>query len=307
MTEIKAIDVKNLREKTGAGMMDCKKALNETNGDFEQAVDWLRKKGLSAASKKSGRVAAEGVIASKADNTEGIIIELNAETDFVARNDKFQALANGLLDIAMKEKGSLEAILKANFPGTSHDSTLEITNNIAIIGENINLRRAHYLSVNEGVVASYLHNSITEKLGKIGVLVALESKADKTALLDLGKKISMHIAAMNPEALTAAEVDPTKLAREKEIFSEQAAKSGKPESIIEKMVEGRVRKYYEEVVLLEQIFVMDNKSKISELLENEGKKLGSSIILKAFVRYELGAGIEQESKDFAAEVAMLSK
>jgi elongation factor Ts len=200
----------------------------------------------------------------------------------------------------------LDKILNATYPGKSHSVTDEITNSIAVIGENINLRRAEFLEVSEGVVASYIHNAITDNLGKIGVLVALESKADQSKLSELGKKLAMHIAAMNPEALTTAEVDPAKVAREKEIFSEQALKSGKPESIVEKMVEGRIRKYYEEVVLLEQVFVMDNKSRISEVLANEAKTLGSPITLKAFIRFELGDGIELEKKDFASEVASLA-
>jgi len=306
MVEIKASDVRELREKTGAGMMDCKKALTENKGDFEQAVDWLRKKGLSAASKKSGRATAEGVIASKAEGMKGIIIELNAETDFVARNDKFQVLAKDLLSVSIANQANIEKILQSSYPGKAHSVADEITNNIAVIGENINLRRAHLLEVKQGVVASYIHNAITDNLGKIGVLVALESSADQSKLAELGKKIAMHIAAMNPDALTAEDVDPAKVAREKEIFSEQALKSGKPESIVEKMVEGRIRKYYEEVVLLEQIFVMDNKSKISEVIASESKNLGSPITLKAFVRFELGDGIELETKDFASEVASLA-
>ena len=307
MTEIKASDVRDLREKTGAGMMDCKKALTENNGDFELAVDWLRKKGLAAASKKSGRATAEGVIAVKTADTKAVMIELNAETDFVARNDKFQALANVLLTISIDKKGNCDEVLEASYPSSSHTCLVEITNNIAVIGENINLRRASYLEVKNGVVASYIHNSIIDNLGKIGVLVAIESEADKNILLDLGKKLAMHIAAMNPDALDVSQVSAEKLAREKEIFADQAKKSGKPESIIEKMVEGRVRKYYEEVVLLEQMFVIDNKFKVSEFIENESKKLGKPIAIKAFTRFELGEGVVVEEKDFASEVAALTK
>lgn len=306
--EVKAVDVKNLRETTGAGMMDCKKALMEVNGDFEAAVDWLRKKGLAAASKKSGRVAAEGLVAAKSSDKVGVAIEINSETDFVARNEKFQHLAISLLDITEKAKGDIEQVLNSTFPGQSHDVATEVTNNIAVIGENIKLRRAEYVTVSEGVVSSYIHNPVIPNLGKIAVLVAIESKADQGKLQEIGKKIAMHIAAMKPESLDIAGLDQSKIEREKDIFREQSLSSGKPKEIVEKMIEGRIRKFYDEVVLLEQVFVLDeSKRKISEVLQALSKEFGTEVKLTKFVRFELGEGIEQEEKDFAAEVAAIAK
>jgi len=304
---ISASDIKNLREKTGAGMMDCKKALTETNGDFEGAVDWLRKKGLSAAAKKSGRTAAQGLVGVIGDETRAALIELNAETDFVSRNEKFQSLASAVSKIALDMGGEIEKLKAAVFPTSSLSVQEEIVNHVAIIGENMNLRRTAALSVNEGVVATYLHNAVVPGLGKIGVLVALESKGDKLKLIELGKKIAMHIAAARPICLAISDVDSALVEREKAIFTEQSKAAGKPENVIEKMIEGRINKFFSEVVLLEQIFVFDNKTKIKDVVLEAEKEIGSPIKLVAFERYELGEGIEQEASDFAAEVAKMAK
>ena len=306
MVEITAGLVKELREKSGAGMMDCKKALVECNGVFEESVDWLRKKGLSAAAKKSGREAAEGLVAVIVNGNKAAMLELNAETDFVARNDKFQALANNIAKTALQTNKETEELKEAKYPEGSQTIAEAITDHIAIIGENMNLRRVNYISAEEGVVSSYVHNAIAEGLGKIGVLVALESTGDKAKLADLGKRIAMHIAAARPESLDITSVNPDALEREKQIFSDQARNSGKPESIIEKMVEGRVKKYYQEVVLLEQIFVMDNKSSISQVLIDSAKDIGAPVTISGFLRYELGEGIERTKTDFAAEVASMA-
>jgi elongation factor Ts len=303
MAEITASRVKELREKTGAGMMDCKKALTETAGDLEAAIDWLRKKGLAAAARKAGRVAAEGLVAVATDGAVGAVIELNAETDFVARNDKFQAAANTLAGLALTGDGDVEALRKATYPGTDHDVSVEITSLIATIGENMNLRRAARLSVPAGVVVSYTHNALAPNLGTIGVLVALESTGSREKLVELGKQIAMHVAAARPEALTIADVDTSKLDRERAILADQARASGKPEEIIAKMVEGRLRKYYEEVVLLEQVYVIDNETKISKVVEQAAKTVGAPVKLTGFVRFVLGEGIEKEATDFASEVA----
>lgn len=307
MAEITAGLVKELREKSGAGMMDCKKALVECNGDSQKAVDWLRKKGLSAAAKKSGREAAEGLISIASDGKKAAIIELNAETDFVARNEKFQNLAHNIAKVALSSNHSVESLKEADYPEGSLNVTAAINEHIAVIGENMNLRRINNMSVNEGVISSYMHNAVSEGLGKIGVLVALESTGDKDKLLDLGKKIAMHIAAVRPEALDINSVSSESLEREKQIFSDQARSSGKPESIIEKMVEGRIKKYYQEIVLLEQMFVMDNKSSISQVLIEAAKEIGAPVKISSFLRYELGEGIERTQSDFAAEVASMSK
>ncbi len=292
MTNINASSVKELREKTGAGMMDCKKALTECNGDFEAAVDWLRKKGLSAASKKSDRVAAEGLVSLYVENTKGAVIELNSETDFVARNEKFQALARNLARNALNFQGTIEEF-KSFKLANGRTVNEEIIEHVAVIGENMSLRRFDALSVNSGAVVSYTHNAVAEGLGKIGVLVALESDASYEELLPLGKQIAMHIAAAKPEALSINELDPAKVEKEKTIFTEQALASGKSKEVADKMVEGRIRKYYEEVVLLEQIFIMDNKVKISQVIENAASQIGKPIKLTAFARYALGEGIEK--------------
>lgn len=302
MAEITSEMIKNLRESTGAGMMDCKKALSETGGNMDEAVDWLRKKGLAAAAKKSGRVAAEGLVAVATKGTTGAIIELNSETDFVARNEQFQQLARTIVEQALTSGEDIEK-LKTAKTGSGKTVAEEITAAISVIGENMNLRRSAKLTVGKGVVASYIHNSVAPGLGKIGVLVALESSADTAKLEAFGKQLAMHIAAAKPEALTTADVDAQALERERNVFREQSAASGKPAEIIEKMVEGRIRKYYEEVVLLEQAYVLDGKTKISQVVQNTGKELGAEIKVTAFARFLLGEGIEKEQSDFAAEVA----
>jgi elongation factor Ts len=303
MAEISASQVKELREKTGAGMLDCKKALSETAGDLEAAVDWLRTKGLAAAAKKSGRVAAEGLIALAISGTQGAMIELNAETDFVARNEQFQTLAGHIAGVALSAGTSDVEALKATAVsggGTVQDA---ITAAISTIGENINLRRAVTLSVGSGLVASYVHNTVKEGLGKIGVLVALETTSTHARVKELGKQVAMHIAAAKPDALTRDQVDAARVERERQVFKEQAMASGKPAEIAEKMVEGRLRKYYEEVVLLEQLFVMDGKTKIEEVVAAAAREAGAPIRIAGYALFVLGEGIEKQGSDFAAEVA----
>ncbi|MBL8700520.1 MAG: elongation factor Ts [Alphaproteobacteria bacterium] len=302
MAEITASLVKELREKTGAGMMDCKKALTETGGDLEAAVDWLRKKGLAAAAKKAGRVAAEGLVAVAAAGAKGAIVEVNAETDFVARNDQFQSFAKAAAEVALAQGGDLEKTKVAPFPGGGTVSE-KLTNLVATIGENMNLRRSTGLAVGAGVVASYVHGAVAPGVGKIGVLVALESAGDAEKLAALGKQLAMHVAAANPTALDISSVDPAALARERAILTEQAATSGKPAAVIEKMVEGRVRKYYEETVLLEQVYVVDGESRVKDVVGKLAKELGAPVKLAGFRRVALGEGIEKKQEDFAAEVA----
>jgi len=294
--------VKELREKSGAGMMDCKKALAETNGDMDAAVDWLRTKGLAAAAKKSGRVAAEGLVAIAVDDTKGSVVELNAETDFVARNSEFQAFASTLARLALGVD-NIDGLNAADFPGTGRNVADELTQKIATIGENMSLRRMETLSVGSGSVVSYIHNATAEGLGRIGVLVALESTADKASLDGLGKQIAMHIAATSPASLSISDLDPEAVARERDVLIEQAKASGKPQEIAEKMVEGRMKKYYQEVVLLEQTSVIDGETRIADVVAKAGKDAGADIALTGFVRFNLGEGIERESTDFAAEVA----
>ena len=302
MAEITAALVKELREKTGAGMMDCKKALNEVAGDVEAAIDWLRKKGLASAAKKAGRVAAEGLVGAQASGTRGTLVEINAETDFVARNEQFQGFVRQAAELVFKTGDDADALKKATFAdGKTMDE--ELTTMIATIGENMAFRRSVVLSVEKGVVSAYMHNQIVPGLGKIGVLVALESAGDEAKLAELGKQIAMHVAAANPLFLNVAAVDHDALERERAVLSEQAAASGKPANVIEKMVEGRIRKYYEEVVLTEQVFVIDGENKIAKVIENAAKDVGAPIALTGFVRFVLGEGVEKESKDFAAEVA----
>lgn len=302
MTQITAELVKSLREKTGAGMMDCKKALNEVEGSIEEAVDWLRKKGLAAAAKKAGRVAAEGLVSVHQNGCEAAVVEINAETDFVARNPQFQSLVSEAAKIAITTDGTFDALANASVPGEGGTVSGEVTRLVGVIGENMNLRRVQKLSVSKGVVASYMHGSVAPGLGKIGVLVALESEADASALNDLGKKIAMHVAAAAPQSLNINEVDQDALARERTVLEDQARASGRPEDVISKMVEGRIRKFYEEVVLLEQAFVIDGKTKISDVVANAAKELGHDIQLTGFARFALGEGIEKEESDFAAEV-----
>ena len=303
MAEITASLVKELREKTGAGMMDCKKALVETGGNVEEAVDFLRKKGLAAAAKKSGRVASEGLIGVATKDGAGSVVEINAETDFVARNDDFQAFVSAVADIMLDHGDNFEAVANAAFPDTERTVGEQLTHNIATIGENMSMRRGQSLNVDQGCVVSYVHNALSGGLGKIGVLVALESKGDHAALEQLGRQIAMHVAAARPEALSVESIAPEALERERSVLVDQAKASGKPDNIIEKMVEGRLRKYYEEVALMEQIFVIDNETKIARVVENAAKEMGVPVALTGFVRYELGEGIEKSEADFAAEVA----
>ncbi|MGF1610847.1 MAG: translation elongation factor Ts [Kiloniellales bacterium] len=303
MAEITAALVKELRETSGAGMMDCKKALTESGGDIEAAVDWLRKKGLAAAAKKAGRVAAEGLIGVAASGTTGAVVEVNAETDFVARNEQFQNFVRQVAGLALKSGGDLEALKAQPYPGSGRSVADELTQMIATIGENMNLRRLAVLSVSAGIVASYVHNQAAPGLGKIGVLVALDSTGDQDKLATLGKQLAMHVAAAAPQAVDASGVDPEALARERDVLAEQARASGKPEEIIQKMVEGRLRKFYEDVCLLEQAFVIDGESKVRKVLEQAAKELGAPVKVTGFVRFMLGEGIEREETDFAAEVA----
>lgn len=302
MAEITAALVKELREKTGAGMMDCKKALGETAGDLEAAVDWLRKKGLAAAAKKAGRVAAEGLVAVAAEGTVGAVVEVNAETDFVGRNDQFQAFVKSVAAVALKSEDDVAAIKAAKL-ASGKTVEEEVTALIATIGENMNFRRAKVLKVSQGVVATYIHSATAPGLGKIGVLVALESAGDVAKLNEVGKQIAMHVAAANPLFLTIDSVDGAALDRERAVLTEQAAASGKPAEVITKMVEGRIRKYYEEVVLTEQVYVIDGETKISKVVENAAKEAGAPVKLVGFTRFALGEGVEKEEKDFAAEVA----
>ncbi|WP_422038450.1 translation elongation factor Ts [Roseibium sp.] len=298
---ITAAMVKELREKSGAGMMDCKTALNESGGDMEAAVDWLRTKGLAKAAKKAGRVAAEGLIGVATDGTKAAVIELNSETDFVARNEGFQELVAKVAKVATSTDGSVEALAAADLDGKSVADA--ITDAIATIGENMTLRRSALLAVNEGVVSTYVHGKVAEGLGKIGVLVALESSADAAKLDGLGRQIAMHVAATSPLALNTEELDPAVVEREKTVFSEQARESGKPDNIIEKMVEGRLRKFYEEVTLVKQAFVINPDQTVEQAVEALAKELGTEVKLTGFVRLALGEGIEKEEQDFAAEVA----
>ena len=307
MAGITAAMVKELRDKTGAGMMDCKKALAENDGSLDDAVDWLRKKGLAAAAKKAGRVASEGLIGVLAEGTAGAMVEVNSETDFVAREESFQDFVRQVTAIALEKKGDMAAILDAPFPGADRTVAEELTQKIATIGENMNIRRVQYVSTVRAVVSSYVHSAVKPGLGKIGVLVAMESDADAGGLEGVGKQLAMHIAAARPEWLSTDEVSAESLDRERKILSEQAAASGKAPEIVEKMVEGRLRKFYQDVVLLEQTFVIDNETKIAKVIEQAGKDAGSPVAVKGFMRYELGEGIEKEEADFAAEVASLTK
>lgn len=300
---ISAADVKQLREMTGVGMMDCKKALTETNGDIEAAVDWLRSKGLAKAAKKADRVAAEGLVGISTAGNRAAIVEINSETDFVARNEQFQGIVATAAKLALATEGNVEALAAADFPGTGRTLSAELTEAIAKIGENMTLRRAAVVAVNEGVVGSYVHSSISEGLGRIGILVGLESTGDKAVLEALGKQVAMHIAATNPLSLSADDLDPSAVERERAVFIEQAKASGKPDNIVEKMVEGRIRKYYEEVTLLAQIFVIDGENTVAQAVANAEKDAGAPIKVTGFVRFALGEGIEKQESDFAAEVA----
>ena len=299
MAQITAALVKDLREKTGAGMMDCKRALSETDGDLEQAVDWLRTKGLAAAAKKSGRVAAEGLVGVATMANKGAMVEVNAETDFVARNETFQGFVEALAKLALTVGDDVEALKAAPFPGGERTVAEELTHMVATIGENMTIRRACVLSVGNGVVATYMHQALKPGLGKIGVLVAVESGSELDALETLGRQVGMHVAATNPSALNVDAVDPAALERERAVLIEKAREEGKAktEEIMQKMVDGRIRKYYEEVVLLEQVWVHDGESRVKAV----AKKAGADIT--GFARYQLGEGIEKQTGDFAAEVA----
>jgi len=303
MAEITATLVKELREKSGAGMMDCKKALTASDGNIDAAVDWLRKQGLAAASKKAGRVAAEGLVAALTSGNAGVLVEVNSETDFVARNEDFQKFAAEAAKVALSVKGDYDALLKADFPGAGKPVSGKLTDLIATIGENLNLRRAAGLSVSSGVVASYVHATVAPGLGRIGVLVALESTGDAAKLEELARQLAMHVAAANPQSVDVANLDPAAVARERDVLSAQAKASGKPDDIVAKMVEGRLRKFYEDVVLTEQVFVIDGETRVAKVLENAAKSAGAPVRIAGFVRFGLGEGIEREQKDFAAEVA----
>lgn len=303
MTVISMEMIQKVREATSAGMMDCKKALTESNGDFDAAVDWLRKKGIASAAKKASRVAAEGLVSVVTQGNKGIAFEVNCETDFVAKNEEFQKFCATAAQQALdKNTTDFDAI---QVGGKAAKETLAEL--VGKIGENMSMRRAEILQVSQGAVVGYLHNAVNDKSGKIGVMVALESTASADKLTDLGRKIAMHIAAARPEALDRTQVDTSKLERERAVLVDQARASGKPENIIEKMVEGRLNKYYEEVVLLEQIFVMDGENKISAVVEAAAKEAGAPITLKGFTRFGLGEGIEKNQGDFAAEVAAMAR
>ena len=302
MVEITASLVKELREKTGAGMMDCKKALTETDGTLEVAVDWLRKNGLAAAAKKAGRIAAEGLVAVATLGGRGTIVEINAETDFVARNNEFQDFVEWVSAAALEINGGVDALGAAsiNSGGTVAGGLTEL---VAKIGENISLRRVEHLAVDKGVVASYMHGAVRSGLGRIGVIVALESTGDGDKLAELGHRLAMHVAAASPQWVSPEAVDANALAREREILADQARDSGKPEEIVQKMVDGRLRKFYEEVALTEQIYVIDGETKVSKAIDAVAEEIGAPVTVKGFVRFALGEGIEKKEDDFAAEVA----
>ena len=303
MASITASEVKSLRERTGAGMMDCKKALTENAGDMDAAIDWLRTKGLAAAAKKASRVAAEGLVGVAVSDSSAVLVEVNSETDFVARNDTFQSFVQSIAELSLSNSGDYKCTLSANYPGESRTVDEHVQQMAATIGENIQFRRSAGLSINSGVVASYIHNAVVPNLGKIGVLVALESAGDVKKLAGLGKQIAMHVAAANPLALSVETLDPEVVERERTVLAEQARESGKSEEIIAKMTEGRLRKFYEESVLNEQLFVIDGETKIVEVLEQAKEDVGADVRLTGFVRFALGEGIEREEEDFAAEVA----
>ena len=302
--QVSAGMIKDLRGKTGAGMMDCKKALTETQGDIEAAVDWLRTKGLAAAAKKAGRIASEGLVVVAADGANGAMVEVNSETDFVARNEQFQAFARTVGELVLASGNSnLQALADEPYPGGDRKVGEELTHLIATIGENLSLRRASTLSVTSGVIATYVHSAVAPGVGRIGVLVGLKSKGDKVQLEALAKQVAMHVAAASPQSVDIHELDDETIERERVVLSEQARDSGKSEDIIAKMVEGRLRKFYEEVVLMEQTWVIDGETKVSKVLEQASKDLGESVKVDGFIKFVLGEGVEKEETDFAAEVA----
>ena len=302
MAEITAATVKELRERTGAGMMDCKKALAETNGEMEAAIDWLRAKGLAAAAKKAGRTASEGLVGAVIEGNRGAIVEVNSETDFVAKNEVFQEFVRNVAELVVENGADVEALGAAQYPGGGTVQE-KLTDNIAKIGENQSLRRAAVLEVGEGAVVSYVHNQVAPGLGKIGVLVALESGAPAEKLNELGKQIAQHVAAAHPQALDAESIDPALVERERAIAMEKAKESGKPANIVEKMVEGGLAKFRKENALLSQLFVRDNKTPVADIVASAAKEAGTGIQLTGFVRFQLGEGIEKKQEDFAAEVA----
>jgi elongation factor Ts len=295
--------VKELRNKSGAGMMDCKKALQETNGNIEEAIDWLRKQGLSAVAKKSGRVAAEGLIGITVINKTGSIIEINSETDFVARNELFQSFVITCSELAIKSNQDISLLKNMSYPNSDRTVDEELTHNIATIGENMNIRRSELLSVSNGVVISYVHNSVKDGLGRLGVLVGIESEADEASLLTVGKQIAMHIAATTPASLNIEDLDPDLIERERQVLIDQSIASGKPSEIAEKMVVGRMQKFYQDVVLNEQTFVIDGETKIKDVIKKLEKDLNTKVKLSGFKKLTLGEGIEVSANDFAAEVA----
>jgi elongation factor Ts len=305
MAEITAAMVKELREKTGAGMMDCKAALNETNGDMEAAVDWLRKKGLAKAAKKAGRVAAEGLIGISISGTKGVVVEVNAETDFVARNDHFQGLVKLIADVALSNGTDVEKIKTSKAGSVTVDEA--IASSIATIGENMSLRRAAGISVGKGAIGSYVHSSVSDGLGKIGVLVGLESTGNAGELTALGRLVAMHIAAANPQAVDAAGLDPAVIAREKDVMADKYKQQGKPANVIDKIVESGIKTFYKEVTLLEQAYIHEPDKTVAQALKESEGKVGGPIKVTGFVRYALGEGIEKQESDFAAEVAAAAK
>jgi elongation factor Ts len=303
MTNVTAGMVKDLRDKTGAGMMDCKNALNETQGDMEAAIDWLRKKGISKAAKKAGRAAAEGLVGVAVADNAGALVEVNAETDFVARNEEFKSFVKSASAIALTEGGDLSKLLAAKHGGSTVQQTL--TEMVAKIGENMSVRRTIALSVNPGVVAAYVHNASSPELGKIGVLVALKSTADKEKLAALARQLAMHVAAASPLAITPEHLSKDVVERERGVQLELARQSGKPDAVIEKMMEGRMRKFYEDTVLLSQTFVIDGETQVGKVIEKASKDLGAPVTVEAFVRFQVGEGIEKAESDFADEVAQM--
>jgi elongation factor Ts len=307
MAEITAALVKELREKTGAGMMDCKRALSETHGDLEAAVDWLRTKGLAAAAKKSGRIASEGLVGFAVNAKAGALVEVNAETDFVARNETFQNFVRAVAKLVLTQGDDLEKLKALPFPGGSRSVAEELTHMISTIGENMSLRRAKRLAVKSGHVAPYMHAALAPGLGKIGVLVALQSDAAPDKLTAPGRNLAMHVAATNPRYVTSASVDSVHLERERGILREQAKASGKPDAIVDKMVEGRLKKFYEDVVLLEQLYVIDGESRVAAVIDQAAKDAGAPLHVEGFARFALGEGIEKAETDFAAEVAATAK
>ncbi len=306
MAQVTATLVKELRDKTGAGMMDCKKALSENDGDIETATDWLRKKGLAAAAKKAGRLASEGLVGVAIQETRGALVEINSETDFVARNDDFQSLVRSIAELAPEARGDGERLQAMEVPGSGRSVSDEITQAIATIGENINFRRTASIEVDQGVIGSYVHGQLSPGLGKIGVLVGLRSAGDAAELEALGKQLAMHVAAAKPESVSVDRLDPETVSRERAIYADQAKSSGKPDNIIDKIVDGRMRKFYEEAVLLEQVFVVDTDLKVKEAIDRVAERIGSSITVTDFVRFALGEGLETKQENLADEVAALS-